>query len=252
MTQKTSHTLFSRPAAKTLVLVLIMGFVFAIAGFYITGERFRQHAVHIAHSMFDLPVSIKQADISYISDTVKLKGITIYNPIGFDETQAMITIDEVRLAAADLSNPAHIILNKARVQGVSFHAIENDMDELNLTIFYDHFLAPNPNENNYQLSLIPAEVYIQNATLHYNGSVLELDDQSPLSTNDQAVTASLYQWIKTGFHGYGYPLFQAMITIKVQQGLDKSKALTDNIIKDLKVLGESLESSITDTFGLKP
>ncbi|MGM0422243.1 MAG: hypothetical protein ACQEQL_03990 [Pseudomonadota bacterium] len=247
---------------KLIVISLAVILIGASLVFYVMNYRFKNNAEDYMSQIFQLPVEIDSASLSYISDTAKLKEIKISNPPEF-KTPWVMTIDELRVSAESLSTRP-VSLRDVQIRGVNFYAEQGKDGVLNIAHMYDTLLetstATNTDEDTDALNLVlaPGIVTVEDVLLFpvgarysdFSGSI-PLEERTPLSINEAATTLSADDLTSATLQSYGYDIFAGMMKLHLKMGLARSRAMGNQFIGDLQSLGETIESTIIERFDLE-
>jgi|GEM_PF-1718384 hypothetical protein len=243
---------------KIIAITLAVILVGAVLVFYVMNQRFKSNAEDYISQIFQSPVTVNSASISYISDTAKLKNIEIANPPGF-KTPWVMTIDEIRISAESLSIRP-IELRDVRIRGVNFYAEQGKDGVLNITQMYEALLERNTDADTNILNLVlaPGITTVEDVLLFpvgerysdFSGSI-PLEERTPLSINQAATTLSVDDLTYVALQSYGYDIFAAVMKLHLKMGLARGRALGNQFIGDLQSLGEAIETTIIERFDLE-
>ena len=121
-------------AGKFVLISLIMLFIITTLGLFWFEASVKKDLTEQAEEIFKVKVKIGGIDVSYISQTARLKNVTLYNPAGYSDKE-MAIIKDIRVSAVDFRAPV-LELNTVFINDVAFY-IEEDKDKNNFSVFLE-------------------------------------------------------------------------------------------------------------------
>ena len=154
------------PSSRTISLILIGLFAGLSVAFFIMNQRAQTEIETTASRIFDLPVTVDDVNVSYVSHTVKIRNARIQNPDVFGNSDFMV-IDEIRLSSSDLS-ARPIPVTRIEVRGMKVYLRKEDgTQDTNLDYVLDRIHTVNEAaHSDIAFNMKPSGLHLKNLTLY--------------------------------------------------------------------------------------
>ena len=229
-----------KPEYITVFLIIV--FIGLGTVFYTLDYNFKNRAEEMGNKIFQAEVKIKDANISYISDTIKMQDVTIYNPAGFPHAPA-IHINEIRISANNLTSRPVKIKN-ILLRGVDFYAERNRDNQYNLVTL----MASAETRTGLLLTLAMNDLTVRDVNLHLNGKtpVMPLTAMMGTLRTNQLQTKDLAGVITYAGDYYGYEILQALLKRNFQNIVNSSRQAAALLMDELQKFTRAMENALQD------
>lgn len=230
---------------RTISLILVGLVAGLITAFAIMNSRAAKNIEYQASQIFQLPVTVDDVNLSYVSHTVKISGLKIQNPEGFTAPHAAV-VEDLRIYTQGLNaNPVNV--TKIEVNGLVLYPERDEFGETNLAYLLDGIFDQTPQNSDITLSVALNKIFIKDMRLRPQGNDyadlekrIAVDPISPLSDNAEIITVTPEELVKLITQSVAPRAFQNLLTAQIASGINSALQISQDFIRELEEFADSL------------
>ncbi len=235
---------------RTISLVLIGLIAGLITAFYIMNTRAAQYISDQASQIFQLPVTVDDVNISYVSHSVRISGLKIKNPDGFTGDHVAI-IEDIRLYSRGLHQDP-IPVSKIEINGIIFYPERDAAGETNLAYLLDGIFDQTPQDADITLSVPLNKIFIKDMRLRPIGEdytkldrKIIMDNRAPLSDVEDIIEVTPEELVQMTTQALSPQIFRTLLTAQVTAGIDSAVQVSQDFIRDIEQFSRKLQNAFS-------